>query len=93
MKEDNTCMLIDMAVPSERNTSVKVAKKLSRYKDLEIEIHRMWKMKTETVPVVIRTLGLVEKGLEKYIEKIPGNINIHELQKVTLLGTNNNNNK
>ena len=40
-------------------------------------------MKTTTIPVVIGALGLIKKGLEKYIERIPGNIT--ELQKITLL--------
>ena len=31
-----TCKLINMAVPSDRNTSRKVIEKLSKYKDLEI---------------------------------------------------------
>ena len=45
-------------------------------------------LKTETVPVVSGALGLVKKkGLGKYVEKIPGNINIEELQKISLLGT------
>ena len=44
-KKEKFCTLIDMAVPSDRNTSVKVAKKLSKYKDLEIEIARMRRMK------------------------------------------------
>ena len=46
-----------LAVPSDRNTSVKVDEKLSKYKDLEIEIGRMWKMETETISVVISALG------------------------------------
>ena len=33
-KQEKTCMLIDMAIPSDQNTSVKVAEKLSKYKDL-----------------------------------------------------------
>ncbi len=76
-----------MAIPSERNTSVKVTEKLSKYKDLEIEINRMWGMKTTTMPVVIGALGLMKKGLEKDTDKIPRNINIHELQKIALLET------
>ena len=36
-------------------------------------------LKTETVPIVIRALGLVENGLRKKGVKIPGNINIEEL--------------
>ena len=42
----------------------------------------MWGVKTETVPVVIRALGLVKEVLVKYVEKIPGNINIEGLQKI-----------
>ena len=35
-KREKTCMLIDMAILSDRNTPVKVADKLPKYKDLEI---------------------------------------------------------
>ena len=30
-----------MTIPTEKNTSVKVTEKLSKYRDLEIEIERM----------------------------------------------------
>ena len=82
-----TCKLIDMAVPSDRNASVKVTEKLSKYKDLEIETSRMWGMRTETIPVIIGALGAIKKGLETYLGRIPGQISISELQKITLLGT------
>ena len=85
--KNKTCTLIDMAVPSDRNTSLKTTEKLSKYKDLEIETTRMWGMKTETISVVIGALGLIKTGLQKHAEKIPGAINFNELQKVTLLGT------
>ena len=61
--------------------------KLSKYKDLGIEITTIWGLKTETVSVVIGALGQVKKGLGKYVEKLPGNINIEELQKISLLDT------
>ena len=76
-----------MSIPTERNTSVKVTEKLSKYKDLEIEIERMWGMKATAIPVVIGALGLIKKGLEKYIQQIPGNIKIQELLKITPHGT------
>ena len=80
-------MQIDIAVPSDRNTSVKVAEKLSKYKHLEIEITKMWGVKTITVPVVIGALAVIKKGIENHINKIPRNINITEMQKMTLLGS------
>ena len=47
----------------------------------------MWGLKTTTVPVVIGALGTIKKDIENYTNKIPGKINIHELQKITLLST------
>ena len=76
-KKDKTCLLIDMTIPLNTNTSVKTREKITKYKDLEIEVEPMCGLKTTTVPVV----------MENYTNKIPGNINIHELQKVTLLST------
>ena len=80
-------IIIIIMIPSERNTSVKVTEKLSKYKDLEIKISRMWNMKTEVIPVVVGAPGLMKKGIEKYTNRIPGNINIYAVQKIALLGT------
>ena len=47
----------------------------------------MWGIKATTIPVVIGVMVLIKKGLGKYIQQIVGNIKMHELQKITLLGT------
>ena len=39
-KKERTCLLIDMSIPTERNTSLKTMEKLTKYKDLEIETAR-----------------------------------------------------
>ena len=57
-KRDKTCLLIDMTIPLDTNTSVKTTEKLTKYKDLEIEVERMWGLRTTTVPVVIGALAL-----------------------------------
>ena len=44
-------------------------------------------MKATAIPVALEVLGLIKKGLEKYIQQVPDNIKIHELLKITLLGT------
>ena len=47
----------------------------------------MWGIKATTIPVVIGVKVLIKKGLGKYVQQIVGNIKMHELQKITLLGT------
>ena len=60
-KKDKTYLLIDMTFPLDSNTSVKTTDKLNKYKDLQIEVERMWGLKTTTVPVVMGALGTIKK--------------------------------
>ena len=58
-----------MAVLSERNVATtKEVEKIAQYKDLEVEISKMWSMKTNVIPVVKGALGLVRKGINRYAE-------------------------
>uniref|UniRef100_A0A0L8HEP2 Uncharacterized protein n=1 Tax=Octopus bimaculoides TaxID=37653 RepID=A0A0L8HEP2_OCTBM len=76
-----------MTVPIDINVSVKTNQKLSKYKDLEIEIGKMWNLKTKTIPVVIGALGMIAKGADCYLAQIPGNPKMAEIQKIVLIGT------
>ena len=68
--------------------SPKEFEKLAKYKDLEIELAKMWKMKTIiTVPVICGALGMIKKGTQYHIDKIPGKLHLTEIQKITLNGT------
>jgi hypothetical protein len=51
--EKGTCMLLDIAIPGDRNVIHKEAEKILKYKDLTIEIQRMWNVKTGVIPVII----------------------------------------
>ena len=66
-KKDKTCLLIDMTIPLDTNTSVKTTENLTKYKDLEIEVEQIWGLKTTTVPVVMGTLGTIKKDMENRI--------------------------
>ena len=59
-----------MTIPSDRNLVLKEIEKKSKCKDLQLEIQRMWQMKTEVIPVVAGGLGTVKKGLVENIEKL-----------------------
>jgi hypothetical protein len=50
-------MLIDVAIPGDRNVIKKEAEKILKYKDLTIEIQRMWNVKTRMIPVIMEQLG------------------------------------
>ena len=82
-----TCMLIDVAISGGRNVIKKEAEKVLKYKDLTIEIQRMWNVKTKVIPVIIGATGTISKTYRKYVSNIPGNHEVKELQKTATLGT------
>ena len=82
-----TCMLIDVAIPGDRNVIKKEAEKILKYKDLTIEIQRMWNVKTRVKPVIIGATGTISRSFRKYVSDVPGNHDVKELQKTAILGT------
>jgi len=62
--EKVTCMLIDVAISEDRNVIKKEAEKILKYKDLTIEIQRMWNVKTKVIPVIIVAMGLFQSHSE-----------------------------
>jgi hypothetical protein len=80
-------MLIDVGIPGDRNAIKKGTEKIVKYKDLIIEIQRMWNVKPEVAPVIIGATGTISKSFRKYMSSIPGKHDIKELQKTAILGT------
>ena len=86
--QNKICHMIDVTVPIDKNICKKKVEKLSKYKDLEIEIHRMWGLKTIVTPVVVGALGTIQKGSSQLLAQLPcQNLRIEEIQKICLLGT------
>ena len=59
--EKGTYILIDVAISGDRNVIKKETKKILKYKDLTIEIQRMWNFKTRVIPVIIGATGNISK--------------------------------
>jgi hypothetical protein len=55
-----------------------------KYKDLTIEIQRMWNVKTKVIPVIIGATGTISESFRKYMSNIPGNHVVKELQKTAI---------
>jgi len=85
--EKGTCLLIDVAISGDRNVIKKEAEKILKYKDLTIEIQRMWNVKTKVIPVIIGATGTISKSFRKYVNNTPGKHEVKELQKTATLGT------
>ena len=58
---------------------LKSLKNLCKCKDLEIEIAKLWKMKTKIIPVIVGTLGMIKKGTQKYVNETLGNLYLAEI--------------
>jgi len=80
-------MLIDVAISEDRKVIKKEAEKILKYKDLAIEIQRMWNVKTKVIPVIIGATGTISKSFRKYVSNIPGKHEVKELQKTAILCT------
>jgi len=65
----------------------KEAEKILKYKDLTVEIERMWNIKTRVIPVISGATGTISKSFRKHVSKIPGHHDVKELQKTAILGT------
>jgi len=92
--EKGTSMLIDVAISGDRNVIKKEAENILKYKYLTIKIQRMWNLKTKVIPVIIPaipvligTTGTISKSFRKYMSNIPGQHEVKEFQKTTILGT------
>ena len=85
--KQGTCMLIDVAICGDRSVIKREAEKILKYKDLRIEIQRVWNVKAKVIPVILGATGTVSKSLRQYLSNVPGKGEIKELQKTATLDT------
>ena len=88
--EKGECLIIDVAIPADKNTADKEVEKITKYAELKIEISRMWgcsAAKVKVVPIVIRASGSIPKKLTYFLEQLDIRTDIRVLQKSALLGT------
>ena len=77
----NNCLLIDISVPTDDNKSVKVYYKISK-KRPDNRNGKNWHLK---LPLPSNS-GMIKKGINKRMNKIPGISCLHEIQTNALCG-------
>jgi hypothetical protein len=76
-------MLIDVAIPGERSVIQKETEKVVKYKNLTIEIQRMWNVKTRIIPVTIGATGTISKSFRKYVRPCQEIMRLGNYRKLT----------
>jgi hypothetical protein len=87
INKEKTCLVLDVAIADDTNFNTKESEKLSKYKDLEIQVNRLWKVRTKIVPFGTGVLGTVKNGLDQNLQLLLGHPSDIELQKITLMST------
>ena len=81
--------LVDVAVPGDSRVGSKEVEKQIKYRDLAIEVQRLWELKkVKVIPIVIGALGAVPVGLKKHLKEMKiDDVTFEQLQKAAVLGT------
>jgi hypothetical protein len=87
IEREKTCILIDVATPDISKVDTKETVKLSKFKDLEIDANRMWKLRAKIFPVIIEALEIIKKRLVKDIQLLPIQPSAVELQTFIIMST------
>ena len=57
--------MINVDIQHDSNVNTKEIENLRKYKHIEIEVNRIWKVRTKILAVIIGPLGTIKKGLDQ----------------------------
>ena len=67
---DSRVKIIDIAVPWDANIESKYREKIDHYKDLAIELSRVWQKWVTIIPIIVGSLGCVKSNLDKALKDL-----------------------
>ena len=82
-KETKQCLIIDVANLGDHNLEKKQFEKINNYREMQLEISRLWDKKAIVVPIITGALSSIPHNIRKYLDML------EILQKSVLLGTAN----
>jgi hypothetical protein len=71
-------MLMEAAIPRNRNVIMNEAEKILKCYDLIIEIQCVWNVKAKVIPVIRGATGTISESLRQYLSNILGKQKIKE---------------
>ena len=84
---EKTAIIVDAAIHRDKRIIDKEKEKSEKYQNLKREIQRLCDIKKiDVIPAILGVLGIIRKNFEKYVDPIGCKIDLHTLQKTTLLG-------
>jgi len=69
-KVDSRLKIIDIAVPWDANIESKYGKTVNHYKNLAIELPRLWQGRVTIIPIFVGSLGCVKSNLDKALKQL-----------------------
>ena len=87
-RQEKTAQIIDVTVPNDYGLNRAEREKITKYQDLKNDLRTTWKLKDSSIiPVVVGATGLIKKNLNSYLEAIPGQPSLQEVQIAAIKGT------
>ena len=81
-KVTKQCQIIDVAIPGDVRVETKESEKTDKYRDLAIEIKRLWEVKPVVVPVVIGALGTISQKHTSYLASLTIPLSFDTIKKL-----------
>ena len=69
-KEKRECKIINKAVPGDQNIKVKELEKITKYKDLRLQVQKLWDFKATITPIAVGALGIASGELDNHLKTI-----------------------
>lgn len=82
-------LIVDFAVPSDRNVTSKEQEKIAKYAPLAHQIRKLHSVSTSIVPIVVGSLGIVTRRLEDGLKELDIPDVLGGLQTSAIIGTTN----
>ena len=79
-------MLIAEAIAGDRNAIKIEAEKIVKYKDVIIEIQRMWNVTAKVIPLIMAASGTISESFRQYLRNVDRKHEIKRVQKNSHIG-------